>query len=116
MIFTDFITILPSRENSAGAFGWIFLCGLIAITFAREKDESKDIELLRFKCFFKAFFATLFSIAIGSLSNLLIPEKIITVGRALEYLGDNNILKLSVLTVVLHLIFFWNALKKVRVS
>ena len=107
-VFSHFTTAV----KSSSAFGWFLVVGLIVITFSKEKYETNEIEVLRLRCFFKGFFAALAGIVVGSLANLLIPGKAVTLERAIGYLDDNSILKLCVLTLILHLIFFRKELKK----
>ncbi|GLU55975.1 hypothetical protein [Dyadobacter frigoris] len=111
-------TLIPAFSHfkmdvkSSSVFGCFLVGGLIVVTFSKEKYETNEIETLRLKCFFKGFFAALAGIVAGSLANLLIPGKAVTVERAIGYLEDNSILKLCVLTLILHLIFFRKELKK----
>ncbi|MCF0054154.1 hypothetical protein [Dyadobacter sp. CY356] len=111
-------TLIPIFFNftmdtkSSSLFGWFLLGGLIVVTFSKEKYETNEIETLRLKSFFKGFFASLGGIVAGSLSNLLIPGKVISMESTISYLEDNSILKLCTLTLILHLILFRKELKK----
>lgn len=110
--FIPVFSYFKMEAKSSSLFGWFLLGGLTVVTFSEEKYETKEIEVLRLKSFFKGFFASLGGIVVSSLSNLLIPGRAATIDSTIRYLEESSVLKLCILTLILHLIFFRKKLKK----
>lgn len=112
-IMLNYAFFLPFTEKWVGVLKWVFLFGLILITISREKNETAEIERLRYRCFFQMFFIMLLVVVMLSLSNLLLTRDKVSIERALGYLKDNDVLKFSILLLCGHLSSFSRELRKV---
>ena len=110
MLNFDFFS--PLMETWVGVLKWLGLCGLILVTISREKNETAEIERLRFRCFFQTFFGAFISIVVFSLSNLLVTDDAVSMDKALTYLKDNDLFKFSVIFLTVHWSSFRSQLKK----
>ena len=110
IIKTSFFSLLTDAEYEVCK--WIGLFGLVLITISIEKNETAETERLRFRCFFRVFFGMLLVVVVFSLSNLLFTNDKVSIGKALWYLKDNDVLKFSILFLAVHLSSFRRELKK----
>jgi hypothetical protein len=95
-----------------GVFKWIGLSGLILVTISKEKNETVEIERLRFHCFFRNFFGCLLIVVVFSLSNLLVTHDKVSIEKALGYLKDNDVSKFSFIFLSVHFFTFRKELRK----
>jgi hypothetical protein len=98
----------------AGVFKWVALGGLILVTISGEKNETPEIERLRFRSFFRNFFGMLLIGVVFSLSNLLITHDKISIEKALGYLRDYDLPKFSLSFLSVHLFSFRKELRKIK--
>jgi len=110
MLNFDFFS--PLMETWVGVLKWFGLYGLILVTVSREKNETAEIERMRYRCFFKTFFLAFISLVVFSLSNLLVTDDAVSVDKALTYLKDNDLFKFSVIFLTVHGFSFGSQLKK----
>ncbi len=110
MLNFDFFS--PFAETWVGALKWFCLCGLTLVIISREKNETAEIERLRYRSFFQTFFGVLLMIVVFSLSNLLVRDDAVSVDKALTYLKDNDLFKFSAIFLTVHFFAFRRELKK----
>lgn len=110
MLNFDFFS--PLMETWVEVLKWLGLCGLILVTVSREKNETAEIERLRYRCFFQTFFGAFISIVVFSLSNLIVTDDAVSVDKALTYLKDNDLFKFSAVFLTVHFFVFRRELRK----
>ena len=110
MLNFDFFS--PLTETWVGGLKWFGLFGLILVTISREKNETAEIERIRYRCFFQTFFRVLLMIVVFSLSNLLVTDDAVSVDKALTFLKDNDLFKFSAIFLTVHFFAFRRELKK----
>ncbi|WP_159467129.1 hypothetical protein [Dyadobacter sp. 3J3] len=112
LIMLNYVFFLPFTEIWVGGIKWLGLCGLILVTISKEKNETDEIERLRYRCFFQMFFATLLVVVVFSLSNLFVTHGKVSIEKALGYLKDNDMFKFTVIFMFIHLSSFRRELRK----
>ncbi|PWJ52858.1 hypothetical protein CLV98_1305 [Dyadobacter jejuensis] len=110
MLNFDFFS--PLMETWVGVLKWLGLSGLILVIISKEKNETAEIERLRYRWFFQTFFGVLLMIVVFSLSNLLVTDDAVSVDKALTYLKDNDLFKFSVIFLTVHFFAFRRELRK----
>jgi hypothetical protein len=108
----NFPSISPFTDAWIEAIRWIGLGGLVLIAISKERIETQEIELVRFRSFFRMFFSGLMVVVVYSLSNLLFISNEISIEKILGYLNDYDLLKFSILFLALHLFSFRRELRK----
>jgi hypothetical protein len=101
-----------SNDAWVEAVGWIGLIGIALVAVSKEKNETADIERLRFKSFFQGFFGMLLVVVTFSLSNLIVTDDKITIAKAVGYLRANDVLKFSYIFLITYLLSFRYKMKQ----
>lgn len=104
IIKTSFFSLLADAEYEVCK--WVGLFGLVLVTVSKEKNETPEIEVRRFRCFFRTFFGMLLIVVVFSLSNLLFTHDKMSIEKALWYLKDNDVLKFSIMLLAVHFFSF----------
>lgn len=110
MLNFDFFS--PFTETWVGVLKWFGLFGLILVIISREKNETAEIERLRYRCFFQMFFVMSLVVVVFSLSNLILTGGKVSMEKALGYLKDNDLLKFSAIFLTVHFFAFRREFKK----
>jgi hypothetical protein len=108
----NFSFFSPFTDAWVGVFKWIGLGGLVLVTVSKEKNETPEIEVRRFRCFFRTFFGMLLITVLFSLSNLLFTHDKVSIEKAVWYLKDNDVLKFAILFLAVHFFSFRGELRK----
>ena len=112
-IMLNFSFFHPFSDPWVGVFKWIGLGGLVLVTVSKEKNETSEIERLRFHCFFRNFFGILLIVVVFSLFNLFFTHDNVSIEIALGYLKDNDVSKFSIIFLAAHFFTFRKELRKI---